>query len=313
MKLRATLAVSCIAALGGLSCASQQPTAQLQNARERYVEAQASPAQEFTPDALYEAQKALDEAEAAHEDAPGSFREKALAYVAVRKAQLAMAKGGIAHSNATAESAQQRLGQYQEQTLAEMKAEYTETKQAQQQTAQQLKQTQEQLDAVREARKKAEEQARRAEQSLREVAKVKAEARGTVITLDGAVLFATGESKLLPIAKQKLNRVAETILDMGDVPTLRVEGHTDSEGDAAMNMELSRQRAQSVAEHLATRGIKRSKIEVVGRGESEPIASNDTPEGRANNRRVEIVVGNERGSSAGWNRGASPAQSQAQR
>lgn len=72
--------------------------------------------------------------------------------------------------------------------------------------------------------------------------------------------------------------------------TLRVSGHTDSTGDDAYNRKLSEQRAQSVADYLVTQGVERQRMFVEGVGEKQPIASNDTTEGRSSNRRVELYI-----------------------
>ena len=109
------------------------------------------------------------------------------------------------------------------------------------------------------------------------------------ITLSGAVLFATGKSELLPIAKQKIDEVAKALKDQG-WKGLLVEGHTDSQGSAAKNQELSQARAESVRSQLISNGLPSDKIRAQGLGPSRPVADNNTAEGRANNRRVEIIV-----------------------
>ena len=128
-----------------------------------------------------------------------------------------------------------------------------------------------------------------AEASLKELANVKEESRGVVITLSGSVLFATGKSQLLPIAQNKLAEVAKALSDQG-YKSLLVEGHTDSQGSVDKNMALSQERAQSVRSYLVSQGIPSDKIRAEGIGSSRPVADNSTAEGRANNRRVEIVV-----------------------
>ncbi|MEO8183845.1 MAG: OmpA family protein, partial [Deltaproteobacteria bacterium] len=105
----------------------------------------------------------------------------------------------------------------------------------------------------------------------------------------GAVLFAAGQHSLLPIAKEKLREVAQALLEQGD-SAIMVEGHTDSVGPSARNHELSLLRAQEVRGYLVSQGIPTNSIQATGLGEERPVASNDTAEGRANNRRVEIVV-----------------------
>ena len=104
-----------------------------------------------------------------------------------------------------------------------------------------------------------------------------------------AVLFATGKYDLLPIARQKLDEVAKALLEQ-PFKTITVEGHTDSRGSLSKNQTLSQDRAESVRSYLISRGLPADKTKAVGHGPSRPVADNDTAEGRANNRRVEIVV-----------------------
>jgi len=125
--------------------------------------------------------------------------------------------------------------------------------------------------------------------SLAEIAKVKEETRGVVITLSGSVLFATGKSDLLPIAQDKLNQVAKALTDQG-FKSIVVQGYTDSVGSAADNDRLSLKRAQSVRDYLVTHGIPPEKATAEGKGANNPVADNKTADGRAENRRVEIVV-----------------------
>ena len=148
---------------------------------------------------------------------------------------------------------------------------------------------QRQLAEERKARLAAEKQLAAALASLQKIASVKEEKRGVVITLSGAVLFATGKYELLPIARTNLDQVAKAIGDQG-YKKIIVEGHTDSRGSAQMNETLSLKRAESVRTYLVSRGIDSSKITAVGIGEVRPVAPNSTAEGRANNRRVELIV-----------------------
>jgi outer membrane protein OmpA-like peptidoglycan-associated protein len=111
-----------------------------------------------------------------------------------------------------------------------------------------------------------------------------------VITLSGSVLFATAKSDLLPTAQLKLNEVADVLTKQDPDSKLVVEGHTDSQGGAAYNQELSQRRAQSVREYLVSRGIAADRVTAQGFGPTRAIADNASAEGRANNRRVEIVV-----------------------
>ena len=111
------------------------------------------------------------------------------------------------------------------------------------------------------------------------------------LSLDSAVLFDVGSAELKPAARDELLRNAGLIRNHGGSGKIHVEGHTDSDGDAAMNLALSQQRAQSVLEFLASEaGLDRSRLESAGAGESKPVVANDSTENKARNRRVEIIV-----------------------
>src|SRR5262245_27854217 len=110
-----------------------------------------------------------------------------------------------------------------------------------------------------------------------------------VITLSGGVLFATGESRILPGAQDQLNKVAEALKTQAE-RHFRVEGHTDNQGTARVNDDLSRRRAEAVRDYLVVRGVSSQAITAVGLGSTRPVVDNRTTEGRAMNRRVEIIV-----------------------
>jgi len=111
--------------------------------------------------------------------------------------------------------------------------------------------------------------------------------RGVVVTL-GDVLFDTGKSTLKPGAMSAINRLA-TFLSQNPNTKVLIEGHTDSVGSDDYNIGLSERRARAVATELQSRGIADSQIQTLGRGKDMPVATNDTPAGRQQNRRVEIV------------------------
>jgi NitT/TauT family transport system substrate-binding protein len=119
-----------------------------------------------------------------------------------------------------------------------------------------------------------------------------APARGgaaAILSKKVSIYFPTGSSTLDENAKAVLDiQVVELAATFGSA-YLRVAGNTDDVGSRDLNMRLSRSRAESVARYLASRGFDRNKFEVVGNGPDRPIASNDTDEGRAKNRRVELV------------------------
>jgi outer membrane protein OmpA-like peptidoglycan-associated protein len=266
------------------ACGSSAPTQELVDARRAYERAQVSPATEYTPDELLTARQALDRAEAAHEDDPGSNTEAHLAYLAARKAQLAAARGEMAQAKASEAKAKATYQAQLEKTATSSQDQLAKTRG-------ELEEAREATSTAEAARQAAERRAAAALQSLSQVATVKEEQRGMVITLSGSVLFPSGGATLSPIARQSLDQVAEALKQQAPETPLIIEGHTDSRGSDATNERLSQERAQAVASYLATRGIDESRIQVVGRGEEQPIASNDTTDGRASNRRVEIVVG----------------------
>jgi outer membrane protein OmpA-like peptidoglycan-associated protein len=116
-------------------------------------------------------------------------------------------------------------------------------------------------------------------------------ARGLIVSLSD-VLFDTGKSTLRPGAREKLAKISGIVLAYPDL-RLAIEGHTDSVGSDAMNQLLSEQRAGSVRDYLAQQNIPASSMTSQGFGKTQPVASNDTAEGRQQNRRVELVVSGE--------------------
>ena len=103
------------------------------------------------------------------------------------------------------------------------------------------------------------------------------------------LLFATDSSKLMAAQADRIAGIARALRAV-DIARLRVEGHTDATGSIAHNQRLSAQRADAVAGALVVGGLPREGIEVIGRGKSQPLESNRTASGRAENRRVVIIV-----------------------
>ena len=128
---------------------------------------------------------------------------------------------------------------------------------------------------------------------LASLASLKEEERGLVLTLSGSILFRSAESTLLPQAQVKLDQVAKALLAIR-TRNLIVEGHTDSQGSEAYNQSLSQRRADAVRDYLVQRGYPANQIQSRGRSEGSPVANNASAEGRANNRRVEIVIEREK-------------------
>ena len=110
---------------------------------------------------------------------------------------------------------------------------------------------------------------------------------GTVIRLSSDVLFTTDSAVLSPAGADALGTVAQRLLTFGGAVT--VIGYCDSTGTPAHNDALSLERAQAVGMELARRGAKAAQITTLGLGASDPVSTNATPEGRALNRRVEVI------------------------
>ncbi|GGB01613.1 membrane protein [Allosediminivita pacifica] len=110
-----------------------------------------------------------------------------------------------------------------------------------------------------------------------------------IVTMPQDILFATDSAELRPTLQGDLREVGQSLLSYPNT-TVQVVGHTDNTGSAAYNQTLSERRARAVSSVLLSEGVSASRIAVIGRGEDAPVASNLTPEGRAQNRRVEIVI-----------------------
>ena len=297
---RILLAAACVSLA---ACATAVPPSELVDARSAYILAEEGPAQQFAPAKLDTAKKALTEAEKAFEEDPESEKTKALAYVAERRARISASAGeleklkkkratldaeyvDLEHKRATM-TKEELAATRARLDLAEGKAAAAEGKAAA--TATELAAKRAELEKEKAAREAAEGKLTAALASLKEMASVKEEARGMVITLNGAVLFATAKSELLPIAKTKLDEVAAALKAQG-FKKIVIEGHTDSRGTVADNERLSLARATSVKTHLVSQGLDSAKIDAQGLASTRPVATNDTVEGRADNRRVELIV-----------------------
>ncbi len=110
-----------------------------------------------------------------------------------------------------------------------------------------------------------------------------------IVTLPNNLLFATDSTAVGPMLQGDLQALANNVQVYAN-STLQIVGHTDSDGDASYNQQLSEGRARSVANVLINNGVPPQRIQTFGRGESQPVASNLTPAGKAQNRRVEIVI-----------------------
>jgi outer membrane protein OmpA-like peptidoglycan-associated protein len=131
-------------------------------------------------------------------------------------------------------------------------------------------------------------QAAEMEQDL-EGARIERVGEGIKITFGGGLLFDVNRAELRPEAQAELVKLAK-ILNKYDDTDILVEGHTDATGTEDYNMDLSVRRASSVGTFLAVQNVQRERLDAVGYGELQPIASNETPAGRQQNRRVEVAI-----------------------
>lgn len=272
------------------ACGSATPSPELVSARATYEEASESQAKELVPDQLLTARQALDAAEREFDDDDNSARARTLAYVAQRKALLAMAGAGVEAAKKLYAEADREYRELLETTAKSSKDKLGKTQAELERGKGQLSQKEQELAREREARLKVEKDLAAAMKSLEEIAKVKEDARGTVITLSGSVIFKTNQAELLPIAETQLRKVADALNAYDEGRKIVVYGHTDSRGSNSTNRRLSLARAESVRAFLVNAGVVGDRIRAVGKGEDEPVANNRSAEGRANNRRVEIIV-----------------------
>jgi outer membrane protein OmpA-like peptidoglycan-associated protein len=274
------------------------------------VEAAAKEATETAEEARLMAvkQKAEDEAQAAaaareakaRADAAAEAKRRADAEAASAQAQAAQAQAEQAR--AAAEQAKAEAERMKEEAVAAAQEASRQKEEAEKAKAEAVAQQQvlsAETDKARAAAAQSESLRQQAEkekqelrarllQQLNSILATRDSARGLVANMSD-VLFRSGSFELLPAARERLAKVSGIVLAY---PSLHVaiEGHTDSVGSDQYNQDLSEHRAQSVRDYFVQQGIQSSAIEARGFGKTDPIASNDTPEGRQQNRRVELVL-----------------------
>lgn len=228
------------------------------------------------PLALQDAELAVQAAEVPTRDLAAGQHA---AHVAQRKVDIARAEA----ERKLSEQSQRMLDQQREAILAEGREREVEILRAQAEAAAAAAIAQQRAAAAAAAMS---EELRRQMQELQAISTD----RGMVMTL-GDVLFATGKWELQAGAAERLDKLA---IFMGRYTdrTLTIEGHTDTQGNEADNLLLSERRAEAVKAYLVIQGVDSSRINTVGRGLQVPVADNATPEGRQQNRRVEIIISN---------------------
>lgn len=274
------------------ACASvPQRSDQVEQARAEIATLSQDPlAQQAAGPDLEAARASLQQAELAEQQKqpPGIIDH--LGYLALRHAQAGEARVSEAHARQEVSRGQEERNKI---LLAsrEREAQNAQAKamgaQAQAEVAKsEAEAAKSQANAAQNAALAAQTQLATAQQQLADLQAKKTD-RGMVVTL-GDVLFDTGQANLKPGADLVLGRLA-TFLSANPQTKVLIEGHTDSRGSDDYNIGLSQRRAEAVATALTARGISSDSVRTKGRGRAYPVASNETPEGRQQNRRVEII------------------------
>jgi outer membrane protein OmpA-like peptidoglycan-associated protein len=290
MKNLRALGISALTLAMSSACATTKPPEDLVTARARFEDASRGPAATMNPAGMHTAKEQLDLAESSFAADGDTQHTRDQAYVATRKTELAVVVARTLQAQQGEAGIVDTMHAEQAQAVAHTSAELGRAKT--QLNAQNVALVAQgvALNDEKARREEAEKRAAQAAADLAKFATVKQEARGMVITLSGSVLFTSAKWDLSPAAQLKLNDVANALTKEDPVSKMVVEGHTDSQGAAAYNQDLSQHRAQAVRDYLVTRGIASDRISAQGLGSSRAVADNASPEGRANNRRVEIVV-----------------------
>jgi len=275
-----SLLIVCAGLMAG--CAATLPPPELVNARQAFQKARLGQAAKLVPAEVHKAQVALAAAEKSFTDDPSSYRTRDLAYIADRQAKMAEARATTVAENAATAKSNSEFVATQTEVVKKSKEDLAAAERI---TAEKANQ----LAAEQRARLEADNRAASAQADLAKLAATKEEARGLVITLSGSVLFASNRSTLLPAAQERLNQVSEALLATKE-RKLTVEGHTDSQGSSSYNLALSQNRADAVRAYIISRGYPSALILAKGIGKDRPVSDNGNAEGRANNRRVEIIM-----------------------
>jgi outer membrane protein OmpA-like peptidoglycan-associated protein len=197
-------------------------------------------------------------------------------------AALAQAQAVLAQAQAEADA--------EAAARAKEQAELARLAQAQAEAAKQAAEAQAQQARLRAAQAERDKAALRArlQQELNTVLQTRDSARGLIMNMSD-VLFEFGKYNLKPEAREKLAKVSGILLSFPGL-TLEVDGYTDNVGSDEFNQKLSEERAGAVRDYLVSQGVALDSITTKGLGKTNPIASNDTSEGRQENRRVELIV-----------------------
>jgi outer membrane protein OmpA-like peptidoglycan-associated protein len=289
---RSHLAVAAAVTVVLAACASQpQHSNEIEEARVTVQNVESSPdAGKYAAAEVSAAHEALREAEQLAAKHKSRKEISEAAYLAKRHADIAaeqITKGQAEEKTAAAEKERQRvILQAREQEAATARSQAEAAKQRAQTERQAAESAQQQAQIAAE---NAQRQAAELAAQLRDL-QAKQTDRGLVLTL-GDVLFDSGKATLKPGAASTIDRLA-AFLEKAPERSVAIEGHTDSIGTEGYNRQLSEDRANAVKAALVAKGIPAERVVTVGKGEDEPVASNDNAAGRQQNRRVEIIVSN---------------------
>jgi outer membrane protein OmpA-like peptidoglycan-associated protein len=305
----------------------------LLQARNAVAIAKAAGAERYAPDALHKAEDFLNRGEDYFRRKQGSKAIGTVTRGAVQSAEdarlLSTRRAEEEAQQAQRLAEQQRTAEAQQRAQVAQQQAQLETQQRQL-AEQERQRAQEDLRAAQQAREQAEQERQKAEaarqaafaqeqaaqtqaqqaqlaaqraeqekeqtrqqllQQLNQVMQTRETARGLIVNMPD-VLFDTGKYTLKPGARERLARVAG-ILQAYPGLRVQIEGHTDSTGTPEFNQRLSEQRAQAVQQFLGTQGVNRDIVTAQGFGQTAPVASNSTAEGRQLNRRVDLIVSGE--------------------
>jgi len=270
------ITVSALAAVLAACASAPQRDDQLEQARAEVQSFTADPmAQQAASNDVDQARTSLNQADTAFQQKRPPEEVNQLAYLALRHAQAGEAR--IAEARARQEVAKAQ----DERNRIQLQAREREAENAKSEAA-----------TARNTAQAAQSELANARQELNDL-QAKQTDRGMVMTLSD-VLFDTGRATLKPGATRDLDRLAQALKDNANT-RVKIEGYTDSVGSMAYNQGLSERRAQAVADALEVRGVPPDRYQVEGLGKEYPVASNNTPEGRQQNRRVEIVFSDNAG------------------
>lgn len=292
---RTTALCTSLIAVGLLAaCASTTPSPALEEARTAVSTAAGDPAvNQYAQLELKQATDALAKADRVWADDRDTSETNHLAYIARQRAEIATNAARARQLDANI----QQAGSEADRIRLQARTQEADAARLRAQQAQQQAMSAEQRAAQQQAQANAaQDRVRALEAQLRDLEAQQTE-RGLLVTL-GDVLFAFNKAELSAQAGPRLDKLANFLKQFPDRKLL-IEGYTDSVGSDSYNQDLSDRRAQAVRDALVQRGVDTSRITARGYGKAHPVADNASPEGRAMNRRVEIVIADDKGNLRG--------------